>query len=193
MRIGIYGGTFDPIHLGHLILAREAVEYLELTRLIFIPNTLSPHKQQRQSASAEARREMVAAAVAGEPHFELDDSELRRGGTSYTIDTVLQIKERFPDADLFFLIGEDNVPELHTWRQIDELKRLVQFVVLNRTDEKTPHPFITLQRRLDISATEIRRRVARRESIRYLVPDKVLAIIERENLYRDTTPSPPKN
>jgi nicotinate-nucleotide adenylyltransferase len=188
MRIGIYGGTFDPIHLGHLILARDAIEYLELNRLIFIPNTISPHKQHRASAPPEIRREMVAAAIAHELCFAMDDSEVARGGTSYTIDTVLQMKERFADADLFCLIGEDNVPELHTWRRIDELQRLVQFVVLNRTEEKTPHPFVTLQRRIDISATEIRSRVARGESIRYLVPDKVLKIIEREKLYKETTP-----
>lgn len=185
MRIGLYGGTFDPIHLGHLVLARDAMEYLELSRVTFIPNTLSPHKPQSRSAPASVRREMVAAAIEDEPLFTLDESEIARGGVSYAIDTVLQMKEREPDAELFYLIGEDNVPELHTWRRVDELQRLVQFVVLNRTDEKTPHPFVTLRRRLDISATEIRRRVAEGASIRYLVPDKVLAIIEREKLYRE--------
>ncbi|SRR5581483_4227558 len=184
MRIGIYGGTFDPIHVGHLILARDAIEYLELNRVIFIPNTISPHKQHRTTAPANVRAEMVAAAIEHEPDFEMDDSELKRGGTSYTIDTVLLLKERFPDSDLFLLIGEDNLRELHTWRRIEELKLLSQFVVLNRSEEKTPHPFITLQRRIDISATEIRERIARGASIRYLVPDKVLAIIEREKLYQ---------
>jgi nicotinate-nucleotide adenylyltransferase len=185
MRIGLYGGTFDPIHHGHLILARDAIEFLELQRLIFIPNTLSPHKHGRRSAPAQARCEMVAAAIAGEPRFDLDDSELRRGGTSYTIDTVLQMHERFTSADFFYLIGEDNVPELHTWRRIEELMRLVQFVVLHRSAEPATHAFITLrQRRVDISATEIRRRIARRESVRYLVPEGVRAIIERENLYQ---------
>lgn len=190
MRIALFGGTFDPIHHGHLILARDAIEYLELQRLIFIPNAISPHKLQRQPAPATARRDMIAAAIAGEPQFELDDSELRRGGASYTIDTVLQMKERHPDSDLFYLLGEDNLPELHTWRRIEELTRLVQFVVLHRSAEPAEHAFITLrQRRIEISATEIRTRLARRDSVRYLVPDGVLAVIERENLYRGDLPS----
>lgn len=194
MRIGIFGGTFDPIHHGHLILARDAIDALELQRLIFIPNTLSPHKQQRrQPAPALARCEMVAAAIANEPRFELDDCELRRGGASYTIDTILPLRERWPDADLFYLIGEDNIAELHTWRRIEELLRLVQFVVMARSsnpNEPAAHAFITLhQRRIDISATEIRRRVAQGESIRYLVPENVRAIIERENLYKEIIPS----
>ncbi|MEA3189004.1 MAG: nicotinate-nucleotide adenylyltransferase [Chthoniobacter sp.] len=184
MKIGFYGGTFDPIHVGHLILARDAVEYLDLSRLIFIPNTISPHKQHRDAAPAAVRREMVAAAIENDPLFLLDESEVERGGTSYTINTILLMKERYPDAEFFFLIGEDNVRELHTWRRIDELTRLVQFVVLNRTAEKTTHAFVTLRRRIDVAATEIRQRVARGESIRYMVPDKVLAIIKRENLYR---------
>src|ERR1043166_2936583 len=108
MRIGLYGGTFDPVHHGHLILARDAIEYLELQRLIFIPNTISPHKQTRRAAPARLRCEMLAAAIKDEPRFELDDSELTRGGTSYTIDTVLPLRERHPDADLFYIIGEDN-------------------------------------------------------------------------------------
>ena len=187
MRIGFYGGTFDPIHLGHLILARDAIEYLELHRLIFIPNTISPHKQERTSAPAEVRGEMVAAAIQEEPRFAIETAELKRGGTSYTIDTVLEMKERYPDAEFFFLIGEDNVPALHTWRRIEELQRLVQFVVLDRSEDATPHPFVTLRRRLDISSTEIRARVARGESIRYLVPDPVQAIIERDHLYQEPT------
>jgi nicotinate-nucleotide adenylyltransferase len=185
MRIGLFGGTFDPIHHGHLILARDAIEHLDLQRLIFIPNTVSPHKQTRQAAPAELRCAMVAAAIVGEPQFELDDSELRRGGTSYTIDTVLTLRKRFPDADFFFLIGEDNLPQLHTWRRIEELTRLAQFVVLHRSSEPAAHSFITLQqRRIDISATEIRQRVARGESVRYLLPQAVIAIIEQHQLYQ---------
>ena len=192
MRIGFYGGTFDPIHHGHLILARDAIEYLELHRLIFIPNTLSPHKQALAPAPAAVRGEMVAAAIEGEPQFAMDDSELRRGGTSFTIDTMLAMRARFADADLFYLIGEDNVRELPTWQRYDELQRLVQFVVLNRSAVVATHPFITLQhRRIDISATEIRTRVARGESVRYLVPDKVLTLIEQHQLYKEEALSQP--
>lgn len=192
MRIGFYGGTFDPIHHGHLILARDAVEYLELHRLIFIPNTISPHKQTFLPTPAAVRAAMVAAAIQDEPRFSMDDSELRRGGASYTIDTMLAMRERFADADLFYLIGEDNVRELPTWRRYDELQRLVQFVVLHRKAGEAAHPFITLQhRRLDISATEIRARVARGESVRYLVPDTVLTLIEKHQLYKQEAASQP--
>lgn len=193
MRIGFYGGTFDPIHHGHLILARDAMEHLELHRLIFIPNALSPHKQTAAPAPAAARGEMIAAAIAGEPGFAWDDLELRRPGPSYTIDTMIEMRSRHPDADLFHLIGEDNLPELHTWQRIGELERIVQFVILQRGPGAAPHPYLTLRhRRLDISATEIRARVARGEPVRYLVPDKVLTLIEKHHLYQtEEAPSQP--
>ena len=135
---------------------------------------------------------MVLAAIEDEPRFEMDDRELGRSGPSFTIDTVKEIKSRNPDAALFYLIGEDNIRELHTWRRIEELKTLAQFVVMNRSENGAAHSFPTLRRRVDISATEIRNRVARNQSIRYLVPDKVLALIEKNQLYRETKKSPPK-
>jgi nicotinate-nucleotide adenylyltransferase len=185
MRIGIMGGTFDPIHRGHLILARDAREELDLNRLIFVPNHISPHKQGRSAAPAEMRAAMVRAAIKGQEGLEMDDIELKRGGTSYTIDTVLHLRALHPDADLFYLIGEDNLAALHTWRRVDELQYLVQWVVMSRGTDGPPHPYITLkQRRVDISSTDIRERVAKGQSIRYLVPDKVLQIIENHQLYR---------
>lgn len=186
MRLGLYGGTFDPIHHGHLILARDAIEALKLDRLIFIPNTISPHKQNRVPAPAELRVEMVRAAIAGEAAFEVDDSELLREPPSYTIDTLVEIKNRFPNAEVFYLIGEDNIAELHTWRQIDEVTQLAQLVVLTRGVEKPAHLHPEIKRRIDISATEIRRRVADGQSIRYLVPDSVLKIIAHQKLYQET-------
>jgi nicotinate-nucleotide adenylyltransferase len=185
MNLGLYGGTFDPIHHGHLILGRDAIEELKLDRLIFVPATISPHKLHRTAAPPELRLEMARAAVADEPRFDVDDLELRRPAPSFTIDTVLEMKRRHPDAALFYLIGEDNVAELHTWRRIGELTKLAQFVVLNRTDGRAAHPFPTLARRIDVSATEIRRRVANGESIRYLVPERVWKIIQQNNLYAE--------
>lgn len=185
MRIGCYGGTFDPVHHGHLILARQAVEELNLDRLIFIPNAVSPHKITARSAPADLRLAMLRAAIRGEPRFEVDDTELRREGLSYAIDTMLELKERWPEATLFYLIGEDNVGELHSWRRIEELRMLVQFVVLSRSGEKAVHPFVTLRRSIDISATEIRKRVAKGQSVRYLVPDTVIEIIDQNNLYKE--------
>jgi nicotinate-nucleotide adenylyltransferase len=180
------GGTFDPIHNGHLILGRDAREALDLQRLIFVPNYRSPHKLGGLAAPGELRAAMVRAAIEGEPGFELDEVEVLRGGVSYTIDTILHLRALNPDADLLYLIGEDNLAELHTWRRVDELLHLVQLVVLARGSDGPPHPYITLhQRRIDISATEVRGRIAKGLSIRYLVPDKVRDIIENHQLYRE--------
>jgi nicotinate-nucleotide adenylyltransferase len=184
MRLALFGGTFDPIHHGHLILARDAIELLKLDRVIFLPAARSPHKPGSAPASAQIRREMIAAAIAGEPSFEMDDSELHRAGPSYSIETAEEMNRRFPGAHLFFLIGADNVAELHTWRRIDDLRRLVEFAVFDRGNRAAAHGMPSLPRRLDISATEIRRRIARGESIRYFVPEPVCTLIDRYDLYR---------
>lgn len=191
MRLALYGGSFDPVHHGHLVLARDALEELQLDQLVFIPANLSPHKLATQPAPAALRREMLATAIAGEPGFTLDDSELSYAGPSYTIDTVERVRAAHPDAQLFYLIGADNVRDLHTWRRIEDLRRLVEFVVFGRGDKagQAPPEFRTLSRRIDISATEIRRRVARGESIRYLVPEPVRSIISAHHLYQDPAPS----
>ena len=132
-RIGIYGGTFDPVHVGHLILARDAVETLGLARMIFVPAAVSPHKLGRApGASGADRLAMLHAAVADEPAFEVDALELDRPGPSYTFDTVAALRARLPDAQLHYLIGADNVPELHTWHRADELRALARFVVFGR-------------------------------------------------------------
>jgi nicotinate-nucleotide adenylyltransferase len=189
LRVGLYGGTFDPIHHGHLILARDAIEQLGLDRIVFLPAAISPHKLARAPAPAELRREMVAAAIAGEPRFEMDDSELRRSGPSFSIDSVERFRARHPEARLYYLIGADNVRDLSTWRRIEELRRMVQFVVFGRGGENSEpnseeaHEFPVLPRRIDISATEIRRRVASGISIRYLVPEPVRLLIESHHLY----------
>ncbi len=184
MRIAIYGGSFDPIHHGHLILARDALERLKLDRVLFVPAAISPHKPGRRPAPAGLRREMIAAAIAGEPAFELDDCELSREGPSYSIDTAEYLRARFPGATLLYLIGQDNVALLATWRRIEDLRELVEFVVFDRGADTAGEG---LNRRLDISATEIRQRVARMVSIRYLLPDAVRDIIERHQLYQEIT------
>ncbi len=190
MKIGIIGGTFDPIHLGHLILGRDALDALDLHKLIFIPNHRSPHKLGGSVAPPELRAAMVRAAIEGEPGFEIDEVEILRGGASYAIDTLLHLHAIYPGADFFYLIGEDNLAELHTWRRVDELHHLMQWVVLARGSDGPPHPYITLhQRRVDISATEIRQRIAKGQSIRYLVPDKVRDIIQNHQLYTEVPPS----
>jgi len=184
-KIGLYGGTFDPIHHGHLILARCAAESLGLARVLFIPNFISPHKLDWTPAPPSLRASMIAAAIAGEPRFEIDDCEILRGGPSYTIDTVSLMKERFGDAELFLLIGDDNTADLSTWHRIDELGRMVRFVVFTRANARPAHPHIAIDRRIEISSTEIRARAAAGASIRFLVPEAVREIIERHALYRE--------
>jgi len=182
-KIGIYGGTFDPIHHGHLILGRQACEEIGLDQLIFVPAKVSPFKNPA-FARDEQRLSMLRAAIEGQDSFAADDCELKRPAPSYSIDTVLQIRERDPNAELFWVIGADNVGGLDKWHRIDALKKLVQFVVLDRgCGEKSAHKYPVVQRNIDISATDIRKRVASGRSIRYLVPKAVEEIIRLEKLY----------
>ena len=185
MTIGLFGGSFDPIHHGHLILAREAREQFGLDRVLFIPAALSPHKLASVPTPGEARREMIAAAVAGEPGFACEDCDLRRAGPSFAIETVRELRARWPEARFFYLIGHDNVAKLPAWHSYEELRRAVQFAVFGRGEHDAPHDFPTIVRRVDISATEIRSRVAQGASIRYLVPEPVREIIERRRLYQE--------
>jgi nicotinate-nucleotide adenylyltransferase len=185
-KIGIFGGTFDPVHHAHLILARDAVEQLALDSLIFIPAAASPHKLGQAATSPEVRVEMLRAAIEGESRFCLDTVELDRPPPSYTIDTVEFLRKREPNAELFCLVGGDHVAPLETWHRFAELEQLVQFVVLDRTGLNPPHPYPAIHRRIEISATDIRNRVALGQSIRYLVPPAVEKIIRERQLYRES-------
>ncbi len=183
-KIAIYGGTFDPIHHGHLILAREAREMFGFKNVIFVPAAVSPLKES-PAASAKMRLLMLRAAIEGEPRFMVDDCELRRPAPSYTIDTIEEIRAREGDADIYYLLGEDNVPTLRNWHRFDELIKAVRFVVLDRTGKEPNHPYPTVHRRIDISATEIRKRIATGRPIRYFVPQAVEEIIRHEKLYQE--------
>ena len=182
-KIGLFGGSFDPIHHGHLILARDAMESLGLDRVIFIPVNVSPHKLAHPPVAARLRCEMVAAAINGESRFSMDACEAEREGPSFAVDTVRLIRRRFPQAELFYFIGEDNVSSLHTWREIDELKKLASFVVLARGNLQPVEGFPVISRNIDISSTDIRNRIARGLPVRYLLPDAVCAILTRHQLY----------
>lgn len=183
-KIGIYGGTFDPIHHGHLILAREALETLGLEKVIFVPAATSPLKGL-PIASPQIRLLMLRAAIEGETGFASDDCELCRPPPSYAIDTAEEIRQRETDTEIYYLIGEDNVAALARWHRFNELQKMVRFVVLDRTGMKTKHGYAVIHRKIDISATDIRNRVASGQSIRYLVPAEVEKIIRRENIYRE--------
>jgi nicotinate-nucleotide adenylyltransferase len=184
-KIAIYGGTFDPVHHAHLILARQAIETLGLDKVILVPAATSPLKKAAPVASGEVRLGMLQAAIEGEPEFEVDECELLRPPPSYTIDTVEDIRRRECDAAIYCLIGEDNIEQLSQWHRFAELEKMVRFVVLDRSGKQPSHFYQLIHRRIDISATEIRRRVAQNESIRYLVPNSVEEIIQREKLYRE--------
>jgi nicotinate-nucleotide adenylyltransferase len=184
-KIAIYGGTFDPVHHGHLILARDAVETLELDQVIFIPAAISPLKKAAPFASGELRLTMLHAAIRGEPRFAVDDCELQRPPPSFTIDTVEEIQRQNSDATIYCLIGEDNVDTLSKWHRIAELEKMVKFVVLDRSNGQGTHPYSVVHRKIDISATEIRKRVVAGQSIRYFVPRTVEEIIQREKIYQE--------
>jgi nicotinate-nucleotide adenylyltransferase len=184
MRIGIYGGTFNPVHHGHLILARQALEEFKLDRLVFVPAAESPFKIQNHSAPAGDRLAMLRLATAGEDRFSVDPLEIERGGISYSIDTVKMFCNRDPGAELFFLVGEDNADRLTEWHRFEELKKLVYFVVLSRSEDFQSPEYPVVQRRIEISSTEIRNRVANQESITYLVPESVKHYIEQHQLYQ---------
>lgn len=182
MRIGLFGGTFDPPHMGHLIVASDACEALRLDRLLFIPSADPPHKRGLVTATAEQRVQMVRAAIAGDPRFAVDDLEVRRRGISYSVDTLRTIRAREPEAELFFLIGVDQMRQLHSWREPDEIARLAQLVVLTRDgelpDAESAYRHRTVHvTRVDISATEIRARAAAGRSVRYLVPEAVRGMV----------------
>jgi nicotinate-nucleotide adenylyltransferase len=184
MRIGIYGGTFNPVHHGHLILARQALEEFKLDRLVFVPAAESPFKIQNHSAPSGDRLAMLRLAIAGEDRFSVDPLEIERGGISYSIDTVKMFRNRDPEAELFFLVGEDNADRLTEWHRFEELKKLVYFVVLSRSEDFQSPEYPVVQRRIEISSTEIRNRVANQESITYLVPESVKHYIEQHQLYQ---------
>jgi len=182
-KIGIYGGTFDPVHHAHLILARDARETLNLDEIIFVPAAISPLKKTAPIASGELRSAMLRAAIKGEPKFVVDDCELCRPPPSYTIDTVEEVLRGHRHTAIYCLIGEDNVQTLRKWHRFDELQKMVNFVILDRKGQPSTSSYPVIDRKIDISATEIRMRVASGRSIRYVVPPAVEEIIRREKLY----------
>jgi nicotinate-nucleotide adenylyltransferase len=183
-KIGIYGGTFDPVHHAHLILARVALERFALEKVVFVPTRLSPHKNA-SVATPEARLQMLRSAIEGEAEFEVDDCELQREPPSYTIDTVEKLRQKYPGAHLFLLIGDDNLAGLPSWRGFEDLRDMVIFIVLQRAFTPVAHEYLSVDRRIDISATEIRNRIASGRSIHYLVPRGVEQIIHARGLYRE--------
>lgn len=188
-RIGLFGGSFDPVHLGHLLVAQAAFEELQLTRLFFIPAAQSPFKPRQEPAPAAQRLQLLRLALAGWTGYELDEQELARGGVSYTIDTVRDYARRFPGAGLYYLIGADHVGQLPKWRAAEALSSLVEFVVIPRPGEPlaaSPPAFRCHHLRgipLGISSSEIRARIRAGLPIDLLVGRTVAEAIRNKRLY----------
>lgn len=197
MRIGILGGTFDPIHFGHLILAQEALERLRLGRIIFIPCYLPPHKYRRDITDARMRLKMVTLAIKSNSKFSASSMEIDRKGRSYSVETLRQLTKIFgKSAKLFFITGSDSMEELVKWKNFGEVITLARFVIAQRPRYPLPSKifpffneilknvqFITVTS-LDISSSQIRRNVKCRKSIQYLVPGEVRRFIVKNKLYQ---------
>jgi len=188
-KLGIFGGAFDPIHIGHLVEAQYATEELGLDKLLFIPT--GDHPLKPQSAPSEVRLEMTRIAIQDNPFFELSDIEIKRSGKSYTIDTLQQVKKLYSSKELYLIVGIDNVGTFHKWHRIDEILDMCKVVVLSRmmTDDYVLSPSLLEKITIldspivETSSTDIRERLAEGKSIRYLVPDKVREYIYAHELY----------
>ena len=205
MRIGVFGGSFDPVHIGHLLAAECCREQAGLDRVLFVPAAIQPHKQDRQLASGQHRMEMLALATGGNDAFAVLGDELERGGVSYTVDTLERLKARHPDDDLLLILGPDAFLGLPTWREPQRIIDLAEVLAVEReslddlSDAATREPLETLlgRERLDrviskrvrlpaigIRASDLRAAVAAGQSIRYRTPRAVERSITTHGLYR---------
>ena len=200
-RIALYGGTFNPIHHGHLIVARAVLEHFGLNRVVFLPSATPPHKHAEDLCDAVHRESMVKLGIEGEPGFEFSDFDLRRDGPSYTIETINHFRRELgPETELFWVIGADSLSELSAWMRIQDLVEACHVVTAVRPGWREP-PWDDLRHALTedhikalqggilhtpligISATDIRERVGAGKSVRFLIPENVRAHIERHQLY----------
>lgn len=185
-KIGIMGGTFNPPHIGHLIMANEVLNVLALDEIRFMPNAIPPHKHKSDDATAQQRYAMTELAIATNKRFKMEPYEIEQGGISYSFDTLKALTTQEPDSDFYFIIGGDMIDTLHTWHRIDELLELVHFVGVFRPGsngqttlaiELVPAPVI------DLSSTDLRQRFAENRDVTYLIPQKVEQFIREEGLY----------
>lgn len=193
MLIGIMGGTFDPIHTGHLVAAETALEEAGLDEVWFMPANIPPHKPNTPLASPDQRLEMVRLAIDSHPSYRAVDVELTRGGTSYTYDTVTRLQQLYPDHRFHYIIGADMVMYLPKWHQIEKLSEMVTFLGVGRPGfdidlEALPSHLrsrikLMTMPAMEISSTDIRERIRNGRSIRYRVPESVRLYIERSGIY----------
>lgn len=189
-KVGIYGGTFDPIHMGHLITAELIKEIRKLDKIIFVPAFVAPHKQNERAAPPHERLKMVELAIGGCPYFDCSDFELKRGGISYTIDTIREFKIQNHKIEL--IIGYDNMLDFHKWKEPDRILELAKVVVLPRQKSDSPRrlnkffefvEFVSTPH-IELSSTEIRSRIKNNKPIQFLVPDSVKEYIYEQKLYQ---------
>jgi nicotinate-nucleotide adenylyltransferase len=201
--IGILGGTFNPPHMGHLVMAQEALDQLELDRVVFMPVAVAPHKEAPEDPGAAARADLCHLAVAGDERLAVSTLEIERGGASYTVDTLRVLHDLEPEHDLIFIVGGDMAQSLPAWREPEAVLALARLAVAEREGVRRDdiarrleplHPGDRLvffdMPRIDISSSAIRRRVAEGRPIRYLVPDAVAAAIAERGLYRQAAGRP---
>ena len=205
MRIGLFGGSFDPVHYGHLLLAETCREAALLDQVWWIPAATSPHKQDRVTAAGQHRLKMLQLAVGGHEPFVICDWELERGGVSYTVDTLEQLRAAQPAAELFLLLGADSINDLPTWRSPQRVCELATPLCVGRPNSAEPDwqqisELLTAEQRqhatslqitmplVDLSSTEIRQRVAENRSIRFRTPAAVVKYIQTQRLYAQLRP-----
>ncbi|MFK2824438.1 nicotinate-nucleotide adenylyltransferase [Bacillus sp. B190/17] len=185
-RTGILGGTFNPPHFGHLIIANEVLEALDLDEIRFMPNHIPPHKTIAEHIHDDDRIRMLQAAIDGHSRFSLELTEMERKGTSYTFDTMKWLKEKEPETEFYFIIGGDMIEYLPKWHKVDELCRMITFVGVRRPgySTTTPYPVVLIETpEIHLSSSMLRKRAANGGTLRYLMPEKVMAYIKENRLY----------
>lgn len=185
-KVGILGGTFDPPHHGHLLIANEVLTTLKLDEIWFMPNQEPPHKKKSDSIKNRERLEMINLAIEGNSQFKIQPLELERTGPSFTVDTMKIILEKYNDTQFFFIIGADMIEYLPKWYKIEELVRMVQFVGVERPEysHDTSYPIIYIDvPAMEVSSSMIRDRLKKGQSVRYLLPDSIIQYIEENQLY----------
>jgi nicotinate-nucleotide adenylyltransferase len=204
LRVGIFGGAFNPPHIGHLMCAQDALLQLELERVVFMPVGEAPHRELAGDPGAEVRLELVELAIADDPRFEVSRAEIDRSGPSYTADTLRELRDQAPDDELFLILGGDQAAALASWHEPEQVLALAQLAVMERTNWSRSAVGIKVGRVkgaeriryldmpiIQVSSSEIRRRVAAGRPIRYLVPDKVVEYIQANGLYGAASPTAP--
>lgn len=188
-KVGILGGTFNPPHMGHLIMAEQVKDQLDLDKIFFMPTAQPPHSSVKKTTIASEKRvQMLELATMDNSDFEIERYEVDKGGKNYTYDTMKALIELYPTVDFYFIVGGDMIADMPTWYRIDELIELVQFVGVNRPSYsvETEYPIIMVDiPMIDISSSTIRKKVAMNCSIKYLVPEDVRNYIVLEGLYQD--------